>query len=263
MYNAKCFKCGSPGYQGFVDFECSNTSCDYHKQEDSSYHPAPVNTASGSLPGGAGFPVGSLHTISGPTPTNSQMVSILPVLSQPPGCIEHQQEAAIAILNILFTQDSNGDSIIDNGEICGGAPRDWWCGKLAKDIDIFVTNFNSSLFRSFFGLTIIAASHSSKKSYPSSFTVWNFNAYGYDFQIIDVGSKTIKEHVETFDFGINMIRVDRYGMYHRHLEFDKDINNTTLTMYPAKMNPVVLPKLHERYVKMQQKFPGWRLEIGQ
>lgn len=247
IYNAKCKLCGSDGYQGFVDFECSNIKCGLYVTP----------------------------------PTNTFVSTPITHTSLPKTIYEIQTSTAMVFLNNLY--DS---CIVNEAKIAGGAARDWFFGNEARDIDIFCENFNLSAFQkmintigdSLYGAKICPASKKANKAsygilpknqslvlmdYSEKFEVWDVKFRGLDIQIIDTKHISIDTHISTFDFGINMISVDRDGVFIKTPEFNNDYLNMTLTIYPSRnSDPDQSSKLYKRYEKMKTKFPNFKLEMG-
>jgi hypothetical protein len=256
MYNSKCTKCGASGYQGLASFECSNIKCEFYV--------VPVNPFSSPPP--AANPFASPQQFM-PASGSVVVPSTSPMLRGmvPNSVVDAQINDAMIMLSSILNA-----GIATKAKVAGGAPRDWFFNNKAKDIDIFVEDFNKSLFlKTFSGavqkLAMVAKNPSpppNQSAYQDDIEVWDWKAAALDFQIIFPKNRKIKEHIEAFDFGLNMISMDHKGGFLYGQEFIKDYTNKTLTFYPARLSYSNFKHLYSRYQKMLTKFPGYRLEMG-
>jgi hypothetical protein len=275
-YNTKC-KCGSPGYQGFSSFECSNAKCELYV--------APAATAPTQLPP-AIVPPSTQSSVSNiinqiwgnigmpPMPRSPAVAPPPPPPPPPPpapignlhppmapvGSWSNQRLIGNDFMYLLWA----ANAISVDSAIAGGAPRDWYFHKMARDIDIFTTKFDIAAFKGKFPtlpITAVGQSKSVVANYPSTIDVWETAWNGECFQIINTHDVGIADHVDTFDFGINMIYIKLDGFEVRTPEFTQDVLASTLTCYASRMTPPTLARLPARTTKMKGKFPGWPIDI--
>jgi hypothetical protein len=247
MTNAKCVFCGSSGYQGFSKFECSNASCQFYVASE------PV--------------IATKAQTFGPSILSSSMPAVGPINYRQQAAMSAPQQHIIGLefLNMLINGQNGISPLGDKvAVIAGGAARDWYFGNAAKDVDVFVEDFKEWNFRAAFPmLTLVGkTSQNTGVRYPPSFTVWDVVYKGVDFQIIQTESgKTVEEHINQFDFGINKIMITPSGGVCPFKQFDDDFYNKTLTVDAATLDPAHLKSLGARTAKMMAKFPGYTVRI--
>lgn len=263
MSDNTCKKCGQKGYQGLFTFECLNSSCDAHiTAKTVSVAAQPIS--SGGIP---------------PAPAATPYRT-------PAASLHNQQLVAMTFLGKMhagaYGAIGNKLSAASEAKIAGGAPRDWHFGNLARDIDVFCNDFDLRQFMAEFPDATIAPANKQAKNRASSiggipasqthahispgythghFEVWDVSWQGESFQIIALSTQSIWGHVLTFDFGLNMITVDRFGTVEESEGFKKDVRDRTLTVYPKTMSFETWKTIPERLKKMLLKFPGYRLEM--
>lgn len=245
MSDGICSKCGRKGYQGLFVFECLNPLC----------------SESSSAKSVSGNPSATLHP-----PTVG--VNLNPT----PGFVAAIAAQVNCGLTFLKKIEKNG-KIASKAVIAGGAPRDWFFSKEARDIDVFVKDFNEAEFTiEFLGANISLASKKTAAVYAANsssnsssaygnFKVWDVFWQGQKFQIIDVKGISLEDHIRAFDFGINMISMDSTGAYKTTSEFKHDVSNKLLTVYTKRIYPKSFRNLGERYRKLKQKFPDFILDM--
>lgn len=246
-FNAKCTACGSSGYQGLVSFECSKSGCVNYVTTVSVQ---PTVTVQPSSFFSGGITTGQVSGTAGYRQT-----------AIPDWML--QMRVGLKFLNLLHDGAQGHEPLQGNaGMIAGGAPRDWFFGKRAKDIDIYVEFFNPYDFKKAFPLLSLTTKSSTALSYGAAFGVWDVSYDGEAFQIISLKqSQTIESHVDSFDFGINKIMVDRTGKTIETPAFSTDIARQTLTCEIAKLDVTTFPNFGKRVALMKSKFPGWTIDI--
>lgn len=248
MANAKCIACGSSGYQGLAIFECSKFGCENYR---------PVNNPPQSQSSLDFFKSVTKAVASGGMPTAPAMQAIFF------SSYLMQMKTGVEFLNILHNGANGFQPLAGNaGMIAGGAPRDWWFGERAKDIDIYVEYFDEDHFKKAFSMIPITKKSKKSSGYSPSFGVWDVIYNAELFQIISVqNAQTIESHVDSFDFGINKVMMDRAGTTIETPAFTKDIANHTLTCEIAKLDVKTLANFGKRTALMKSKFPGWTIDI--
>lgn len=191
--------------------------------------------------------------------------------------IAHQQTVVKDVL-IKLKMNIDEDAIV-----AGGAPRNWMLGLPANDIDLYL--------RSHVNNTTVRTKHQLENAlgceleFTKSHEVSNYK-FGMDIEIVRLVSfyyqevlfqvivcnpnreyKNFKmDIVNHMDIGINRVWIDWYNKHDvqikRTSEFDKDIANKALTLYPGCMTETQLSHCMKNHLpKMQKYFPNYRLVI--
>lgn len=115
--------------------------------------------------------------------------------------IEKQKEVADYFLNKLQEKDHHC-------MIAGGAPRDWYIGRVAKDIDVFVdTDFTHTELEGIIGLQVTDLTLPPEyEGNPNINSVFETRYFGQTVQIITV--KTLDNLIEDFPVNISQAYYD-------------------------------------------------------
>ena len=148
--------------------------------------------------------------------------------------------------------------------LAGGALRDLVCGKTINDLDIFIRceELNSHEIVSIFGaqpvrknLEFIGYLEERGETSRISRSYITYSQ-GYEVNLVFMPKDfTVMSLIEDFDFGICQIAFDGNELYYTS-EFEKDINNKTLTVINGNHTREVHTK------KMKVKFPDHTLIEG-
>jgi len=151
---------------------------------------------------------------------------------------------------------------LEQSIIAGGACRDQYFNINPKDYDYFVPN--NYLVIDVLNKLIGSNGVKSEKNYKYSkalpiVTVINWNYEGLDIQVMISRYRNDEDFSEnvmkSFDFGVNKIFYDGTPILNDTDEFQKDINNQTMTLY-GLTNIKYLPKYVDRYNRISSKLPG-------
>lgn len=259
MDNSICPKCGVKGYNPlFGPFECLNQNCSESKTITVPILP-PLR-----------FTAPSNNVVVGP-PTHL-VPQIMPVASykadditqyfsmkSPPSIYMGTTEISDVFADISLLEGFGYFNFIC---VAGGAPRNWFYGHPANDIDVFVLNLNEKLF--IYNTNFVCKNPTSKK-YPDDFFVYEGVINNRKYQIITnpiwKSAADIKTHIDKFDFGLNQIVCANVKEFCYGFAFINDFNNNTLTANFSLLDETNIKRLPERYAKMKQYFPNHRLEI--
>lgn len=190
--------------------------------------------------------------------------------------VQEQKEISAEVLMVLKCIDC--DAII-----AGGAPRNWYFGELARDIDCYLrwhVNTTGHAMSTLSKLldTPVVAEQSVDCTYHfggDSFHLHKIMAFEYKgvlFQVIVIKEDkplssfegTIVSHM---DVGINMISCNWYGLKTLDLNMSRaflnDVTNKTLTLYQNVMNPEQLKHCMTVHLpKIMSYYPDYKLEIS-
>jgi hypothetical protein len=190
--------------------------------------------------------------------------------------VQEQKEISAEVLMALKCIDC--DAII-----AGGAPRNWYFGELARDIDCYLrwhvntTGDATHTLSKLLGTPVFAeqavdCTYSFGSDTFHLHKIISFKYKGVLFQLIIVKEdKPISnfEHaiVNHMDIGINMISCDWYGLKCLDLNTSKafliDVTNKTLTLYQNVMNKEQLHHCMTVHLpKMMSYYPDYKLEIS-
>lgn len=257
----KCPICGSSGYQGLFDFQCDNQACELcpkkgvqgttFKKEDAADNAHHILiTASQPQPSPPNPPLFSLKQKFA-TPWTSIYLTFLK--------------------DFVSTQNYGEIPIIAGGMALNNYHNTWNLTSSpmsANDCDIFTCKTNIQKFEKDMNVSLTLKSTlgppvGNNRKYPSCFEVWDFQYNGANFQLINCNvmpevpgchrSSIIESHIAGFDFGINMIGISHDGLLLISDEFEEDMNNAKLTIYPKRLTQQQFHALPERFAKMSKK----------
>ena len=170
--------------------------------------------------------------------------------------IQHQKEVSLEVLNKLRILDKNPF-------LAGGAVRDWYFGKEAKDLDIFIQDQGSDSY--FYTKRFVEDVLESEfkrlgpddnilKIYESNPNISRVCQTKYNGCTIQLISTTQRDGiVKTFPFGICMAGMNHKGQMFYTKAFHQEVKYKSLVI----RNP--LYKDREKYVsKIQSYFPDWK-----
>ncbi len=173
--------------------------------------------------------------------------------------IQHQKKVALAVMKVLMYFDTR---VI----LAGGAPRDWYLGNPAKDLDFYFyipeklsSADISDIVSGIVGNFILSESEVSDGYYhnnPEIFMVYD-GVFSLDIgdtmeeiQLMQMKSPIVPASlVDDFSLSLSKIWVSSDGITHFLPEFQDSIENKTMYIYTN----------HGKYIeKMKEKFPDYR-----
>lgn len=307
-----CPSCGTnDAYQGLMGIDCPNSRCNHFKGgEKKKEIDAEIMNKGITMPKGPYYGQGAPQAVvaSGPyaqgtwAAANPHPHSPLVARKVFVGSIEDQKDIAEEVLKITkieleFAADLENPSdalLKERAEdvlIAGGAPRDWYQGKLCHDIDIFcwgnnnrddatviMVNISDELWKTDATFTVTQKIQKSAYSYKMIQEVWEGVFKGMIVQWIFLNPKQmvafglmgIDEFVnETFDFDICkcIFWIDDKNNKTEVIDVFPsaafDFNNQTLTVSLKQLQIhdrlLTLPR---RSTKMQTYFPNHKIVIN-
>lgn len=168
--------------------------------------------------------------------------------------IETQKEIAVELLNKLRVIDPDA-------YLAGGAVRDWYFNKPAKDLDIYIEGQSSSQYQhlilavqTLLGTEVSRVGREDSEQYasnPNLLRVVQTQYNGIRVQIMQVQDR--RKIVSTFPFGICQCGMNWLGQVHYSKAFKQEVKYQSLVL----RNP--LYKDGDKYLrKIRSYFPDWK-----
>lgn len=160
--------------------------------------------------------------------------------------------------------------------IAGGAPRDWYFNRVAKDIDIYLQADSqdidvAELGIMFSGCVIRKLGNSYSEAEDDNFIKYVYEVEGFmglDLQFIFCDFKLNPEKsvhqqvVDQFDAGICMITWDGQGPFNADPKFHRDEEDKTITIHEGGCTTAQLKRSVEKHLpKLRSYFPDYKVII--
>lgn len=179
--------------------------------------------------------------------------------------IQHQKKVTKDVLKVI------NNNLDDLAKVAGGAPRDWVLGNPARDVDLYLRMNFSTQGKCKYVLKSILSENLDVEVKEVMITdvsqyglgdiihyILTFNIDGINFQFLvsaDKSDNYITNTLERFSCNLSKITFNCHGIINKTKEFNKDIEQGTITFTVEKLSEKQKELFWSRYLpKMVKRF---------